>query len=129
MIHRASAACSALAVAALAGSCTTAPPATPDATRVPGFDPHLFLPYEFSIEDLELVIDGSELVSLSGSDLWRVDFSFVAYRGYLEEAAVHRATGSAWIPVDSQGEPRILRAPFLITEFPPGSSLSGTSVH
>jgi hypothetical protein len=61
-----------------------------------------------------------------GTDLLRVDFSFVAYQGYVAEDDRHVSTGTIFFPLDDGGHPvgddsHLL----LVTEYPPGASRAG----
>jgi hypothetical protein len=128
VIHRFLAVLCAFAGLILSAGCSTVP-STGETTRAAVFDPDLFGPWEFARDELDLVVEERELEAGSSGSRLRVEFSFVAYRDYLEEGAALRSTGVVWFPTDADGRARIYRAPTLITEFPPGSSSSGISVH
>jgi hypothetical protein len=100
-------------------------------TRPPVFDPVLFAREAVTAGELDLRVDGREVVTaIGGVRVLRVRFSFASYRGFLEDEVVRRSTGVVNFPVGPSGHARVARSgPVLLSEFPPGSSRSGFSVH
>lgn len=121
--------CVALASLALAG-CTALPVPRGEAPSARGlsFDESLYpSPDEIDTADLDVWIDDRVVVAGPGErELLRVRFSFVSYRGYIGLDDVHRSTGTVFFPVDENGRARPDRiGSVLVTEYPPGSSVSG----
>jgi hypothetical protein len=99
---------------------------------VPRFVSELYLlPSEVGDADLGLRIVEREVVaSALGEPLLRVRFSFVSYRGYVGVDDVHRSSGVLFFPVDARGTAHPARfGEVLLTEYPPGVSTTGFSLH
>jgi hypothetical protein len=78
-----------------------------------------------SATDLDLQLSDRQVVRDDrGRTTVRLQFSFVSHRGYVGEFDVHRSAGTLWIPAGSDGAPRRSASAAMITEYPPGSSVS-----
>jgi hypothetical protein len=115
----------ALAAAVLAGGCALAPPGGPRRDASDGFrfdHPGRWV----RPDDLDLRLAGRERIeSESGEPLLRLEFSFVAYDGYVGEDDVLVSTGTLYLPLDADGKVRTGGSRvLLITEYPPGTSRS-----
>ncbi len=116
----------ALLLPALA-ACTALPPPARDAVDA---DSPYREPTDFSARDLDVHVSDEEIVrDASGRTALRLRFSFVSHRGYVSEDDVHRSSGLLWLPADDAGQPRFAQAVALVTEQPPGFSLSRFPLH
>ena len=118
-----------LLVAVVCGGCVALPVGTVDVAPSRGisFDPLLYPhPEEITAGELDVRIDEREIVDAPGGrTLLRVRFSFASYHGFVGEDDAHRSSGALWVPTDGEGNARPDRIGYaLITEHPPGSSLS-----
>ncbi len=117
----------------LCGGCAaTDPGQTPPVDPAPVFDAGLYVtPPDIVAEDLALQIRDREVVEIApGQELLRVRFSFVSFRGYPRLDDVHRSSGVVFLPVDSEGKARPANPSIaIVSEFPPGSSGSGTDLY
>lgn len=113
---------SAAAAVALSG-CALAPPGTSRPAAFRWNHPAAFVPSR----ELDVRLSGRERVeSASGKPLLRLDFSFVAYDGYVGADDVLASTGSLFLPIDRDGEPDVDGSRVLmITEYPPGTAATG----
>lgn len=108
-------------------ACTAVHTDSPRVDEAPGFDVTL---YDAADRDpLDLSVGEVEPVGAGESAAIRIRFSFVAYRGYPDSADVRRATGTLFLPVGKDGQPRAGRSgEILLVEYPPGSSRTGFDV-
>lgn len=112
----------ATAVTTLSG-CALAPPGTSRPGAFRRDHPAAFVPSR----DLDLRLSGRERVeSASGKPLLRIDFSFIAYDGYVGADDVLASTGSLFLPLDRDGDVDVDGSRVLmITEYPPGTASTG----